>query len=98
MDKQKANKIVDGLMFLAFLATMLSGIISRFFLPKGMPRSGQEEFLGIAKNVWADIHVWASIIMAILVVAHIIFHWSIIAYSIKNIYKKDNLSQENKNI
>jgi cytochrome b561 len=94
MDKQKANKIVDGLMFLAFLVVMISGIISQFFLPKGVIRGGKVEFLGVTKSAWVDIHVWSGMIMAILVIAHIALHWSLISYSIKNTFKKDNSSQE----
>lgn len=94
MDKQKINKAVDGLMFLAFLVTMFSVIV----MPEGGREAEQKEFWGVARHTWSEIHSWSGTIMAILVVAHIILHWNFIISSIKNIFKKDNSIQENKNI
>ncbi len=81
-------------MFLAFLVTMFSVIV----MPEGGRGAEQKEFWGVARYAWSEIHSWSGTIMAILVVAHIILHWNFIISSIKNIFKKDNSIQENKNI
>lgn len=93
MNKQKINKIADSLMFVAFLVTIFSVIV----MPGSGRGAGQTEFWGITKHAWVEIHSWSGAIMALLVVLHIILHWEFIAYSIKNIFKKNNLPEENKN-
>lgn len=81
-------------MFLAFLVTMFSVMV----MPKGGQGVGQKEFWGVARHTWVEIHSWSGIVMAVLVLAHIVLHWNFISVSIKNMFKKDNPIQENKNI
>ena len=94
MDKQKINKIVDSLMFVVFLAVMLSGII----IPDSGHGNAQVKILGMARHSWAEIHEWSAVVLSFLVFAHIMLHWEFIVYSTKNIFKKNNSPEENKNI
>jgi hypothetical protein len=60
------------------IATWLLVAVTGFLLwaaPEGR-RSGQEElWLGLTKNGWSDVHLWVSIAVVLVTVAHLIVDW-----------------------
>lgn len=44
---------------------------------KGM-RSIASEIMGLERCEWRDIHMWAGIIILVLILLHIMLHWNII--------------------
>ncbi len=88
MIKNKINFIVDALAFVAFLVVAKTGLIMFFFLPDGVQRGGYQEFWGISKRTYVDIHNWAGIILIILVIFHLILHWQWIVSTVKNLFRK----------
>lgn len=47
------------------------------FLLKEVCRRGQT-FMGLSRRAWSDIHLWASIVILVLLIVHIVLHWSAI--------------------
>jgi len=89
MTKIKANIIVDFLAAICFLVLAKTGFIMSFFFEQGIKQGGYQEFFGITKRAYSEIHNWAGIIFFILILLHVILHWSWIANMIKNLFKKN---------
>ena len=39
---------------------------------------GKVQFMGMMRRQWGDIHLWASIALLVLLILHIVLHWSMI--------------------
>jgi cytochrome b subunit of formate dehydrogenase len=88
MTKTRYNSLVNFLTAICFLVIAKTGLIIFFFLPEGVRRGGYQEFFGIAKKVYVDIHNWAGIVFIILITLHIILHWGWIVNTVKDFFKK----------
>lgn len=89
MNKFKINYVVDFLAFISFVVVAFSGIAIKIFMPSGVRQGRLQEFLGIQKTVWSEIHDWSGILMIILVLIHLVLHWNWIICMTKNIFKSD---------
>ncbi|PIU80871.1 MAG: hypothetical protein CO140_00685 [Candidatus Moranbacteria bacterium CG_4_9_14_3_um_filter_40_7] len=89
MNKPKLNYIIDFLALLSFILTALSGLAIKLFMPGGVRQGRSQEFLGIQKEVWSEIHDWAGILLIILVIIHFILHWEWVVGMTKNIFQPD---------
>jgi protein-S-isoprenylcysteine O-methyltransferase Ste14 len=97
MNKQKINYLVDFIAFLFFLTTAVSGLAIFFFMPSGVRQGKLQEFLGIQKGGWSEIHDWAGILLIIFVAIHFILHWNWIACMTKNIFQTDKCENKTDN-
>ncbi|MBN2096717.1 DUF4405 domain-containing protein [Candidatus Peregrinibacteria bacterium] len=72
--KQRWFIIIDILAFAAFAVSLFSGFIMWLVLPY---RSGQSglTFWGWARHDWGDLHLYASLFFAVVVLIHLIVHW-----------------------
>lgn len=75
MEKAKLNYLVDLLMGIFFLIVTISGLVLFFFLPGGQRRGGYQEFLGIVRKDWANIHNLSGLVFAVFCLIHLILHW-----------------------
>ncbi len=89
MNKQKVNYLIDFLALISFIATALSGLAIRFFMPSGVRQGRLQEFLGIQKGVWSEIHDWSGILLIIFAVIHLVLHWNWIICMTKNMFQSD---------
>lgn len=94
MNKAKINYFIDLVAVLFFLICAGSGLIMLFFLPEGIRHGGTQEFLGLSKNVWVDIHDFSGVIIIILVLVHLILHWNWLECMTNNIFCKNKTSCE----
>lgn len=62
-------------MFIAFIPTLLSGVVLYGFLPEGGRFSGQAVFMGLSRQVWMTMHDRWGIIFSILVILHLLLHY-----------------------
>lgn len=60
MKTAKLNYFIDLLMTISFLITTISGLVLFFFLPGGQKRGGYQEFLGIVRHDWVNLHNWSG--------------------------------------
>jgi cytochrome b561 len=84
------NYFLDLLLLLSIIGTLISGYILWFILPRGIGEHGyimcQQHGEGLSGNyytvlnwhryTWIDIHNWISVFILVLIVLHIIMHWS----------------------
>jgi len=90
MNKPKVNYVIDFLAFISFIITALSGLVIKFFMPSGVRQGRFQEFLGVQKGAWSEVHDFFGILMIILVLVHFILHWDWIVCITKNILKSNN--------
>ena len=91
MKRTNLNFIVDLVAFLDLLGLACTGFIMKYFLPPGtggrrrMLRGGRgaehfgeeiKELWSMTRHEWGDIHFYLAVIFAVLMVLHIILHWS----------------------
>ena len=77
----KTNITIDILMFLAMALTSISGIVIKVIAP--LRRIAQEEWVrelayaivGHSRRLWGKIHLWAGVILLVLLVVPIVLHW-----------------------
>ena len=80
----KTNIVVDLAMFLAMALTSISGVVIKIIAP--LRRAAHEEWVrevafwivGESRRLWGKIHSWAGVVLLVLLVLHIIFHWATI--------------------
>ena len=97
MNKSKINYIVDFLAFVSFITTALSGLAIKFFMPSGVRQGRLQEFLGIQKGIWSEIHNWSGILLIIFVLIHLILHWDWIVCMTRNIFQVDKCENKPNN-
>lgn len=95
MNKQKTNYIIDLLALISFVVAAISGLAIRFFMPSGVRQGRLQEFLGVQKGVWSEIHDWAGIIFIVLVIIHFILHWDWLVCMTKSMLKSEPEKPEN---
>ncbi|MBR2858489.1 MAG: DUF4405 domain-containing protein [Alistipes sp.] len=97
-NRLKTNIIIDLVMFLAMVVTSFSGIVIKLIAP--LRRTAESEWVREAamwffqvwnRRTWAHIHLWAGVIVMVLLVAHIALHWQ----TVDGFFKKHI---ENKNL
>ena len=80
--KSKINLIVNIISFFVFLIVSFTGIILWKILLSGSGFRGgralseDNVFLGLFRHQWNDIHIYAGLILIILVFIHLALHWS----------------------
>ncbi len=95
MRRSKLNFIIDLISFIDLLGLVFTGFIMKYILPPGTGGYGrgfrggrglQEEikyFWSMTRHEWGYIHFYLAVGFVILMVVHIILHWS----WIKNYFK-----------
>lgn len=84
MNRIKTNIIIDILMLLAMASVSISGWVIKYFLPLGGRMRHRSylvsnEFMGMERCTWRDIHLWSGIALIILLVLHVVLHWNFIS-------------------
>ncbi len=97
MKRSTINFIVDLIGFIALLALAFTGSIIKFILPPGSGGLGRElhggqgrehirEFISMGRHDWGDIHFFISVLFVILMIVHIVLHWTWIKNYIKSLF------------
>jgi hypothetical protein len=78
MNRSAVNALVDLIALLAFIPSLLSGIVL-WWLPEGGYRGGLspaalQPFLGLTRAVWKDLHLWTSLLFAACILVHLLLH------------------------
>jgi hypothetical protein len=79
MRRTTLNFIVDLAAWVAMILLAATGLIVRYVLPAGSGgRGGGSQLLlwGFGRHDWGALHFWLSIALGVLVVLHIVLHWS----------------------
>ena len=90
--KKYVNYALDLLLLLSAFGSLASGYVVWFILPRGMGLHGGgasycggggtgiagncQDFFGMFRYTWIEIHNWASVVLAVIVIIHILLHWN----------------------
>jgi len=79
MNKAKLNYLLDAVIGLAFLLSGVTGI-AFLLMGSGGYQGGRNPgfataLLGLSRATWSDLHTWASLVMIVGVVVHLVLHW-----------------------
>ncbi len=94
MNRTNLNYVVDVILTVLFLAVAITGFVMLLALPSGVPQGRYQEFIGITKATWAQMHNVSSILMTVLMVVHIALHKRWIYCTTRNIFKKEDKNCE----
>jgi len=96
MRRTTLNFIVDLLGLTALLALAGTGAIIKWVLPPceactGPDKNGaiaevESTLMSIGRHDWGDVHFVAAGLFLILVVAHVLLHWTWIKNYVKSVY------------
>ncbi|MGD8786919.1 MAG: DUF4405 domain-containing protein [Phycisphaerales bacterium] len=100
MKRVTLNFIVDFLAFLDFVCLAVTGFIIKFVLPPGTGGRGQaitggrglgageriRELWSMGRHDWGDVHFILSVIFVVLVLVHVVLHWTWIKCYIKSLF------------
>ncbi|HUU16511.1 MAG TPA: DUF4405 domain-containing protein [Sedimentisphaerales bacterium] len=88
MKRTNLNFIVDLVAFLDLLCLAFTGFIMKYILPPGSggygrgfrggrgPVEGIKYLWSMTRHEWGGIHFYLAVIFAVLMIVHIILHWS----------------------
>jgi hypothetical protein len=69
------GRSLNFVLYLGFCLLAGTGFLLAFRLPHG-PLAGQRTiFLGYPLHVWAEVHLWTSYAIVLLLLAHLAIHW-----------------------
>ena len=98
MKRVTLNFIVDFVAFLTFLGIAVTGFIIKYVLPPGSGghgrgfRGGREagehirELWSMGRHDWGEVHFILSVIFIVLILVHVILHWTWIKCYIKSLF------------
>jgi hypothetical protein len=98
--RRYTNFALDALLVLSISATLFSSYVVWFVLPHGIGLHGASGhcggggvgstgnvnlFLGLRRCTWITVHNWAAVVLFVIIMTHIILHWSWILETTKRI-------------
>ena len=97
MKRAMVNFIVDLVSFVDLLGMACTGFIMKYILPPGTGGRGRrlhgdlgrehiKDFWSMSRHEWGDIHFYLAVLFVILMVVHIILHWSWIKHYFKSLF------------
>ena len=98
MKRSTLNFVVDLVSFIDLLGLACTGFIIKYILPPGTSGLGRElgggrgreeiKYLwSMTRHEWGDIHFYLALGFVILMVAHMILHWSWIKNQFKSVLR-----------
>jgi hypothetical protein len=85
--KTKFNFWLDVVLFVAFLVTVITGLLVWLVIPSG-PAGRTFILLGMARHIWIDIHSWFGVGMLAGVALHLILHYKWIGCVAERFFEK----------
>ena len=74
-DNITKKMIVNLLMFVAMALTSISGYLIKFIIRRS---TGIDSFMGLGRHGWREVHLWAGIVVVVLLAVHILQHRTMI--------------------
>jgi hypothetical protein len=109
MKRNTVNFVIDLLAFLVLLGLGFTGFIMKYVLPPGSGgrygrgfRGGRVEMeqaerirqlWSLGRHDWGDIHFYLAVAFAVLMIIHIILHWTWIKCYVKSVFSPSRFSE-----
>lgn len=88
--RTRVNWLLDLTVFSSALLASLSGIYFLYFTSGGY-QGGRNALYGMtlwfARSTWSDLHIWAGVVMVLMVTIHLIYHWNWVVAMTKKLLK-----------
>jgi hypothetical protein len=91
MRRNTFNLVIDVVTLLLMLGLLTTGLIIWFVLPPGSGgRHGGAGLTlwGLGRHDWGDVHAWMALTLCVLVVLHVILHWSWACSTVRGLFGK----------
>lgn len=99
MKRSSLNFIIDLVALLNLLGLITTGFIIKYILPPGSGGRGRQlhdghgrehikDLWSMTRHEWGDIHFYLALLFVILMIVHIILHWSWIKNYCKSLLDK----------
>jgi hypothetical protein len=76
MKRVTINALVDIGCVVAFIPSLITGLVLYFYLPSGGGRgTSWATFMGIPRGQWVLVHDYTSFVFATLLIIHLLLHW-----------------------
>ena len=88
-NKMLLNIVIDFVMLIAMALVSISGFILEIVIPSRHAVKFQgvtpwsSQLLGLGRHDWGNIHLWAGIVLVILLAIHILLHINMVSAFIK---------------
>ena len=88
-NKMLLNIVIDFVMLIAMALVSISGFILEIVIPSRHAVKFQGvtpwslQLLGLGRHDWGNIHLWAGIVLVILLAIHILLHINMVSAFIK---------------
>ena len=76
LSRSGVNFWVDAATAVAIAAMLGTGILLKWVLPPGIRGGRGLSWLGEGRHYWGDVHFWISVVLVVLLVFHLVLHWS----------------------
>jgi len=98
MSRSTINFVLDLVSFLGLLGLAITGFVMRYVLPPGTGGTGRslhggtgrgvqaQELWSMTRHEWGSIHFYLAAVFVVLMVIHIILHWSWIKHYVKSLF------------
>ena len=88
-NKMLLNIVIDFVMLIAMALVSISGFILEIVIPSRHAVKFQgvtpwsSQLLGLGRHDWGEIHLWAGIVLGILLTIHFLLHINIVSAFVK---------------
>ncbi len=104
MKRNTENFVIDCISFVVLLALIVTGLIIKYVLPPGTGGQGRllhggagrqhlRTLFSMSRHQWGDIHFYLAVCFIVLMVVHVVLHWSWVRNCTKSVFhfpKKDD--------
>lgn len=104
MSRSTMNFVLDLGSFSVLLGLTVTGLIMKYILPPGTSGLGQvlhdgtgqgvniKELWSMTRHEWGSIHFYLAVIFVVLMIIHVILHWTWIKCYVKSVISRGIIS------
>jgi len=94
--KPRTNLVLDTVILVLFLVVLVSGLLLWTVYPSGGIRAGRGHntsvsetvVLGLDKHTMVTLHDWSGLIVGLLALVHLVFHWRWIMCQSRRLFQR----------
>ena len=102
MSRGMINFILDSVSFIILLSLTFTGYVIRYVLPPGTGGLGRalhdgggrgvniKELWSMTRHEWGSIHFHLAVVFVVLMIVHIIMHWSWVKCYLKSVVRRSS--------
>jgi hypothetical protein len=104
MSRSTLNFVLDLASFLVLLGLTITGLVMKYILPPGTGGVGRnlhggsgsgvqaQELWSMTRHEWGSIHFYLAVVFVVLMIIHIVLHWTWIKCYVKSVVSRGIIS------